>query len=218
VIDLHTHTLFSDGALLPFELARRAEAAGYKAIALTDHVDSSNLDSVVPALVKAAVKLRGQMDIDVIPGAELTHIPPALMAGLVEEARGLGAAIVIVHGETLVEPVADGTNRAGIEAGADILSHPGLVSDDDARLAAEKGVALEISTRKGHSLSNAHVARAALRHGATLVLNNDSHEPGDLVSRQLAEAILMGAGLSAKETVSVLSASRTLADKALRRF
>jgi histidinol phosphatase-like PHP family hydrolase len=218
VIDLHTHTLFSDGTLLPFELARRAEAAGYHAIALTDHVDSSNMSTVVPALLEAARKLKGQLDIQVIPGAELTHIPPGLMASLVEEARGLGAAIVIVHGETLVEPVAEGTNRAGIEAGADILSHPGLISDDDARLAAERGVALEISTRKGHCLSNAHVARAALRHGATLVLNNDAHESGDLVSRKLAEAILMGAGLSAKETVNVLSASRTVADKALGRF
>lgn len=218
MIDLHTHTLFSDGVLLPFELARRAEAAGYNAIALTDHVDSSNLASVVPALVEAARKLKGHIDIDVIPGAELTHVPPAIIAELVEEARGLGAAIVIVHGETLVEPVAEGTNRAGIEAGADILSHPGLISDEDAGLAAQKGVALELSTRKGHSLSNAHVAKAALKHKATLVLNNDAHEPGDLVSRELAEGILMGAGLSAKEVVAVLSASRTVADKALRRF
>ena len=218
MIDLHTHTLFSDGVLLPFELARRAEAAGYQAIALTDHVDSSNLEGVIPALVRAARKLKGHVDIEVLPGAELTHVPPALMAELVKEARGLGAAIVIVHGETLVEPVAEGTNRAGIDAGADIISHPGLISDEDARLAAEKGVALEISTRKGHSLSNAHVARAALKHGATLVLNNDAHEPGDLVSRQLAERVLMGAGLSAEEAVRVLAASRMVADKALRRF
>ena len=218
MIDLHTHTLFSDGVLLPFELARRAEAAGYQAIALTDHVDSSNIGTVVPSLVEAARKLKGQIDMEVIPGAELTHIPPALMTGLVEEARGLGAAIVIVHGETLVEPVAQGTNRAGIEAGADILSHPGLISDDDARLASEKGVALEISTRKGHSLSNAHVARAALKHGATLVLNNDAHEPGDLVSRQFALSVLIGAGLSEEEAIHVLAASRSLADKVLRRF
>jgi len=176
------------------------------------------MGTVIPALAEAARKLRGQMDIEVIPGAELTHVPPGMIPALVEEARKLGAAMVIVHGETLVEPVAEGTNRAGIEAGADILSHPGLISDEDARLASEKGVALEISTRKGHSLSNAHVAKAAMKHGAALVLNNDAHEPGDLVSRQLAECILMGAGLSAKEAVAVLSASRTLADKALRRL
>ena len=218
MIDLHTHTLFSDGVLLPFELARRAEAAGYQAIAFTDHVDPSNMAIVVPALVEAAQKLRGQLDIEIIPGAELTHVPPSLIAGLVREARGLGAALVIVHGETLVEPVAEGTNRAGIEAGADILSHPGLISDEDALLASEKGVALEISTRKGHSLSNAHVAKAAMKHGGTLVLNNDAHEPGDLVSRQMAERILMGAGLSAEEAIAVLTASRTVADKALRRF
>jgi len=204
--------------LLPFELARRAEAAGYQAIALTDHVDASNMKIVMPALVEAATKLKGQMGIEVIPGAELTHVPPGMIAELTNEARKLGAAIVIVHGETLVEPVAEGTNRAGIEAGADILSHPGLISDDDARIAAEKGVALELTTRKGHSLSNAHVANAARKHGATLVLNNDAHEPGDLVNRQFALGVLMGAGLSEKEAVNVLAASRSLADKALRRF
>jgi len=203
---------------LPFELARRAEAAGYQTIALTDHVDPSNIGTVVPALLEAALKLKGQLDMEVIPGAELTHVPPGMIPELVEEARQLGAAIVIVHGETLVEPVTQGTNRAGIEACADILSHPGLISDDDARLAAEKGVALELTTRKGHSLSNAHVAKAAMAHGVTLVLNNDAHEPGDLVSRQFALSVLIGAGLSEKEAVNVLAASRSIADKALRRF
>ncbi len=42
MIDLHTHSFFSDGELIPSELIRRAEAIGYKAIAITDHVDSSN--------------------------------------------------------------------------------------------------------------------------------------------------------------------------------
>lgn len=218
MIDLHTHTIFSDGALLPFELARRAEAAGYSAIAFTDHVDASNIAMVVPALVKAARELKGQLGIEVIPGAEITHMPPAMIAALVKEARGLGAALVVVHGETIVEPVAEGANRAGIEAGADILAHPGLITDDDVKLAAEKGVALEITTRKGHSLCNGHVAGAARRLGATLVLNNDAHAPGDMVSGELAMSVLMGAGLSSKEAVKVMAASRTIADNALRRF
>jgi uncharacterized phage-associated protein len=32
MIDLHTHTLFSDGELLPSELVRRAEMTGYEAL------------------------------------------------------------------------------------------------------------------------------------------------------------------------------------------
>ncbi|HEY3347739.1 MAG TPA: PHP domain-containing protein, partial [Nitrospirota bacterium] len=47
MIDLHTHTLFSDGVLIPAELVRRAEVKGYEAIGLTDHADSSNIDFIV---------------------------------------------------------------------------------------------------------------------------------------------------------------------------
>jgi histidinol phosphatase-like PHP family hydrolase len=43
MIDLHTHTLFSDGELVPAELARRADRLGYRWLAITDHVDSSTL-------------------------------------------------------------------------------------------------------------------------------------------------------------------------------
>jgi len=53
MIDLHTHTVFSDGELIPFELVRRAEAAGYSAMAITDHMDSSNIDLIIPRIIKA---------------------------------------------------------------------------------------------------------------------------------------------------------------------
>ena len=42
-IDLHMHSLFSDGELLPSELARRALKLNHEAIAITDHVDYSNI-------------------------------------------------------------------------------------------------------------------------------------------------------------------------------
>ena len=82
MIDFHTHTILSDGAFIPSELARRAEVAGYRAIALTDHGDSSNLDIVIPALVKASKALAEQFSIKVVPGIELTHVPPALIPSL----------------------------------------------------------------------------------------------------------------------------------------
>ena len=216
MIDLHTHTLFSDGALLPFELARRAEAAGYRGIAFTDHMDPSNISTALPALIKAATILNAEMTLDVVAGTELTHIPPSMIGDMVKEARELGAAIVVVHGETLAEPVQEGTNRAAIEAGADILSHPGLISAEDAELAAKNGVALEITTRKGHSITNGHVAKTAKAAGAMMVLNTDTHGPSDMITREYALQTLMGAGLKQEEALEVMGNSQKLIDKALQ--
>jgi histidinol phosphatase-like PHP family hydrolase len=217
VIDLHTHSILSDGELIPFELVRRAEAAGYSALAITDHVDPSNIEHVVSTIARAAEKIKGHTTVNVIAGAELTHVPPALIAELVEEARRLGARIVAVHGETPVEPVLEGTNRAGIEAGADIIAHPGLITEEDVFLAKERGVALEISTRKGHSLSNGHVAKMAIKHGAALVINTDAHSPSDLVTKETARNVLLAAGLREEHTEIVFENSRNIVQKALRR-
>ena len=195
MMDLHTHSLFSDGELLPSELVRRAEVIGYRVVAITDHADSSNLDWIIPRLVHVCRDLNTHGPVRVIPGIELTHLPPALIGPLTVQARGLGAQIVLVHGETIVEPVPPGTNRRAIEAGVDILAHPGLITDEEVALAREQKVFLEITSRKGHSLTNGHVARMAQKWGASLVLNTDSHSPEDLIPREKALKVAMGAGL-----------------------
>jgi histidinol phosphatase-like PHP family hydrolase len=195
MIDLHTHSLFSDGELIPAELVRRLETLGYAAVAITDHSDSSTIDFVIPRVVQVSEDLNRSQSVKVIPGIELTHIPPKMIGTLVERARALGAKLVVVHGETIVEPVAPGTNRAAIEAGTDLLAHPGLISPDEIRMAADQGIFLEISGRKGHSFTNGHVARLAREYGAKLVLNSDAHAPGDLLTETLAHGIVEGAGL-----------------------
>ena len=217
MIDLHTHSLFSDGELLPAELIQRASVMGYKAIAITDHVDQSNIDIVIPRIVKALKALKEFISIIAIPGAEITHVPPALIPSMVKEARQLGAKIVVVHGETIAEPVAEGTNRAAIEAGADIVSHPGIISTEDLLLAKEKGVALEITSRKGHSLSNGHVAKEAIKFGVHLVINTDAHGPADLITDETAKKILLSAGIDENRIESVFENSKALVEKALRR-
>ena len=197
MIDLHTHTLFSDGVLVPAEHLRRFAVLGYEAVAITDHADSSNLDFIIPRLVQVAADLNPHSPTRLIPGIELTHVPPELFKSLTARARQLGALLVVAHGETPVEPVIPGTNRAALEAGVDLLAHPGFISEDDARFAATKGIFLELSGRKGHSLTNGHVARMAQAAGALLAVNADAHEPGDFMTAQRAETVALGAGLSA---------------------
>lgn len=199
MIDLHTHTLFSDGDLIPSELVRRAVDLGYRGIAMTDHVDASNLSFVVSHVRTAADQLNAVLNIRVVVGVELTHVPPILIPEMIQRARHAGAQIVVVHGETLVEPTAEGTNYAAIKGGADILAHPGLLSAEDAQLAAERGVLIEITTRSGHSYSNGHVAATARAAGAKLVINTDTHGPSNMLRRKDAERLARGAGLTLDE-------------------
>jgi histidinol phosphatase-like PHP family hydrolase len=197
MIDLHTHSILSDGELVPSELARRAHVKGYRIVGISDHADASNLESIITSLLKIRGKMTYYRQITILPGIEITHVPKGLIGELVTEARRLGAVYVVVHGETLAESVEEGTNHEAILAGADILAHPGLITEEDAALAGERRVLLEITARKGHCLSNGHVARLALKVGAPLVYNTDSHSPSDLTTEEEARRIVMGAGLPA---------------------
>ncbi len=214
MVDLHTHTTFSDGVLIPSELCRRAQVKGLRYLGITDHGDCSNIEIIIPAMVRLAERLNETMGgLRVIPGIELTHVPPSDIPSLIAESRDLGAKVVVVHGETIVEPVAPGTNMAAIEGGADILAHPGLITEEEALEAAKRGVALELSGRKGHSFTNGHVVQMARRVGAVLVFNTDAHEPGDLMDRETALRVLMGAGMSREEALEVLEMGERLAKR-----
>ncbi|MDR7665322.1 histidinol phosphate phosphatase domain-containing protein [Methanosarcina sp. Z-7115] len=208
MIDLHTHTIFSDGELLPSELVRRAVIHGYEAIALTDHADYTNLEHVLEAAKKAKY-LEDEWDIRVLPGVELTHVPPRKIAPLAKKAKDLGAKIVVVHGETISEPVAPGTNAASVSCEyVDILAHPGLISEEDVQTAAENNVFLEITARNGHNRTNGHVSRLALEIGATLVVNTDTHAPENLITDETALKIAMGAGLTESRAKETFKASK----------
>jgi histidinol phosphatase-like PHP family hydrolase len=203
MIDLHTHTIFSDGELVPSELVRRAEVKGYRAIGLTDHVDFSNIEQVMAGLLKAKY-LEEVLDMKILAGVELTHVPPRKIAPLSTLARRLGAEIIVVHGETPVEPVSPGTNRAAIEAEVDILAHPGFITLEEAEMARENGVCLEITSRSGHNITNGHVVRMAKEAGAKMVVDTDTHSPENLIDRERAIQIAMGAGLSFKEAAGIV--------------
>lgn len=196
MFDLHCHSLFSDGELLPSELVRRVEIMGYKAVAITDHADSSNIGHILNNIKRVADDINKHSRTRLILGVEITHVHPNLINKLVKDARRLGAQIVVCHGETIVEPVYPGTNRAALEADIDILAHPGFITSEDVKFAAQRGIMLELSARKGHSLTNGHVARLAMEHGAQLVINSDGHAPSDFMMPEMARKIAMGAGLS----------------------
>lgn len=197
--DLHTHSLLSDGILLPSEVAVRYLSLGYKVIAITDHVDYSNIDSTIKAIIEFTKHWPKDAKIKVLSGIELTHLPPEQFKPLAKYAREKGIKIIVAHGQTLAEPVLKGTNRAALEADIDILAHPGIISDEDIKLARKKDIFLELTSRRGHCDTNPHVAECALKLGAKLILDNDSHSPEDIISPNQLTDIGRKAGLNQRE-------------------
>jgi putative hydrolase len=205
LFDFHTHTFFSDGELLPIELIRRAAVNGYTAIGVTDHASASNVEQLVPALIRDCALAEKHWDIQAVPGVELTHVPPGAIAEVARAARGLGARLVLVHGETPVEPVAEGTNRAAVEcADVDLLAHPGLIDRETVELAARTGTFLEVSAHNGHCFANGHVVAAARRAGARLLLDSDAHTPSQVLTADFARRVALGAGLGPEDLETVL--------------
>lgn len=215
MIDLHTHSLFSDGELTPAELVRRFEVAGYKTLAITDHGDQSNIDLIIPRVAAFCEETNRRGGIRVIPGIELTHIPPESIPALVSRSRELGAKLVVVHGETIVEPVAPGTNKAAIESSVNILAHPGLITEEEVVLAKERSVYLELTSRKGHSLTNGHVAQLAQKTGALIMLNSDAHAPGDIWPANRLHEIVVGAGLTEDDYQTMIKNAEHMVERCL---
>jgi putative hydrolase len=196
VYDFHTHTLLSDGVLSPIELIRRAAVNNYAAIALTDHAAPGTMERIIRETVEVCALARSHWNILAIPGIELTHLPAPAIAEAAWRAKELGAWLVVVHGETIVEPVEKGTNLAALQSPhVDLLAHPGLLTLEEAQLAAANDIFLEISARKGHCLTNGHTASLAQQVGAKLLLNSDAHNEDDLLTDSFLNPLIYGAGL-----------------------
>lgn len=201
--DLHTHTVYSDGELIPAELVRRAMVLGHDVIAITDHVDMTNVEFVASNVAKAVELVEDY--IKVIPGVEITHVPPSKIDKVARMARKYGAEWIVVHGETVTEPVAPGTNRASAEnPEIDILAHPGFITIEEAQIASDNGVILEVTGRMGHNITNGHVVNVARQVGASMVVDSDTHAPENLMTEEAALTVALGAGMTAAEAEKAL--------------
>lgn len=225
MFDFHIHVSSTgEAGLLPTEAIRLARCAGLRAVGLILRADPSTLSLHLPTLVPLVRTCSLYANIEAFAGVELVHVPPALLPDAVAEARRLGAALVLAHGETIprkpVESVELGTNFAAIEAGVDILAHPGLITVEDAERAAERGVLLELNMAPRHCLANGHVAAMARRFGCGLVPGSDASSPDFFQSPEALQtfqkAAAIGAGLDADGIAAMNAASRALVQHLLK--
>jgi putative hydrolase len=206
IFDFHTHTFLSDGENSPIELIRFAAARGYKCIALTDHASYSNLDFIISRVKKDCGLAKKYWDIDTITGVELTNIPAKSIDKMACKAKELGAGLVVVHGETIIEDVEQGTNMEAVRSEyVDILAHPGILTVEEARLAAKNGVFLEITARAGHSLTNGVVVNIGREAGTRFLINSDAHSHLDLFEQDMQEKVGLGSGLRKDEVKEIFS-------------
>jgi 3',5'-nucleoside bisphosphate phosphatase len=66
MIELHTHTTYSDGILTPQQLVERAVKAGVKALAITDHDTLYGWDEAIAAAIPH--------HLEIVPGVELSTV------------------------------------------------------------------------------------------------------------------------------------------------
>jgi histidinol phosphatase-like PHP family hydrolase len=198
--DFHTHTLLSDGALSPIEMISESVAKGYKVIAI------GYLDRLVAEITKDCVLAQKHWNIIAIPGVELTHLPAKSIADAAKQAKAAKAKLVVAHGETIAENVEPGTNLAAVKSpDVDILAHPGLITIEEAQLAAQNDIYIEISARKGHALTNGHVVKIAQQAGAKLIVNSDAHDDRDLLTPDFTRAVALGAGIEESYLAVILN-------------
>ncbi len=214
VYDFHMHSSLSDGVLLPIELLRRCIVKQYGGLTIADHAGPSTLERVVAEVARDCALAREYWGLEAYAGVELTHVPAASIASLAQQARAAGAALVVVHGESPVEPVEPGTNLAAARCPeVDILAHPGLLTLEAATAARDNNILIEVTARRGHGMANGHVVRVALAAGAAMLVNSDTHTPDDILTPQWAEHVARCAGMPEDllETVLIDNATAMLA-------
>jgi len=212
--DFHAHTYLTDGTSSATDMWGTAHRLRHRAQALTDHVGLEDPAPLLRRLREEGRAFEGT-PMTILVGVEITQVPPRHLPSAVRAARRAGAEIVVVHGETPWEAVPPGTNQAALGSNdVDVLAHPGILREEEAELAREHEVALELTPRRGHSLGNGRVALEALKARAPLVVDSDAHRPEDLFTFETAQLIARGAGLPEAELRRVL---RETPERILRR-
>lgn len=198
-VDFQNHSTLSDGVLPPIELLKHAKKLGLGGIALTEHVYANKVESIVEKLLQVEKHTRA-LGIIFIPGAEVSLVPPDRICEIARRAKEAGARFVTVHGESLMGGTPPGTNLASAQCEyVDMIGHPGFLSDKAAQCAARNNISIELSGRALHSLTNGHNAKLALKYGAKLLVNSDTHKPEDLMTMARAIEVARGAGLDDEE-------------------
>ncbi|HZV98463.1 MAG TPA: 3',5'-nucleoside bisphosphate phosphatase [Methylophilaceae bacterium] len=147
LIDLHSHSVISDGLLTPAELVAHAAAKGVRVLALTDHDDIGGLEEAKMAAAQHDIELINGVEISVtwrkrtlhILGLKINPEYMPLLNGLEQIRKGRH-----IRAEGMAASL-DKTGIAGSLEGAYKYAKQGIISRTHfARFLVEKGIAADM--------------------------------------------------------------------------
>ena len=161
VIDLHTHTRFSDGTFTPTEVVELAAREGLRAVAITDH---DSVDGLEEALAAGE-----RLGIEVVPGVELNLEHDQVTLDLLGYFFGRCPGAELQGALAEMRAYRDERNARMLERLAE-LGMP--IEPDELAAIAEDGAAGrphigEAMRRRGYVDSISEAFRLYLRRGAT---------------------------------------------------
>lgn len=147
-IDLHSHSIVSDGTLTPAQLVEHAAAHGVRILALTDHDDIAGWSEAAAAAVRQGIEFINGVEISVTWNSRTLHVVglkvSAVHAPLVE-----GLARIRAGRHVRAQGMAAGLEQAGIAGsleGAYLHAQRGIISRSHfARFLVEQGHAKDVS-------------------------------------------------------------------------
>ena len=222
--DLHIHSEWSDGLIDYKDMVGIAQEKGYEYIAISDHsisnfygngLSTERLIQKMGFIKNLRKKFR---DINILMGAEIDirkvdsfDYPPEII-------KKLDIAIASLH-SSFTHSSMENTSRAvsALEKDYfDFLAHPtGFVFGNRAPIfididrvietCSKYGKALEINSYYMRMDLNEQNARKAKDAGVKLVINTDSHRPGNMDMIELGIDIARRAGLEAEDVINTSS-------------
>lgn len=197
-IDLHAHTVVSDGTLTPAQLVELAAASGLAALAVTDHDHTG-------ALAEAR-EAGARLGVEIVSGIELSVEHP--VGGFGGDGRGAGASRPVeVHLLGYLFDEGDAALQAELARFRDVrTARAGRIVERLRALGVDvsvEDVLSEVPAGEGASVGRPHVARALMRKG----LVGSIQEAFDLWLGEGRPAHVEKAKLSARQAIALVHAA-----------
>jgi DNA polymerase (family 10) len=222
--DLHIHSEWSDGLIDYKDMIRIAQEKGYEYIAISDHSISNfygnglSTERLVNKMSFIEDLRKKFKDIDILMGAEIDIRKAGIFDYPPEIIKKLDIAIASLH-SSFTNSSIENTSRAvsALEKDYfDFLAHPtGFVFGNRAPIFIDIDRIIETCSKYGKTLEinsyymrmdlNEQNARKAKEAGVKLVINTDSHRPGNMDMIELGVDLARRAGLGAEDIINTLS-------------